>query len=75
MMEKCDVVNMFYNQDQVKYGKGFKLFEDTYEELKDELDLIKEDKGDYVIVRPRKTKVEIIKDVLVENRNGRKTSI
>ena len=67
---KADVVNMFYNQDQVKYGKGFKLFEDTYEELKDELDLIKEIDGDTVIVRPRKTKLEIIKEILEENKNG-----
>lgn len=66
---KADVVDMFYNQDQVKYGKGFKLFEDVYEELKDKLDLIREEKGDTVIVRPRKTKLEIIKEILEENRN------
>lgn len=66
---KADVVNMFYNQDQVKYGKGFKLFEDTYEELKDKLDLIREEDGDTVIVRPRKTKLEIIKETLEENKN------
>lgn len=69
-MEKCDVVNMFYNQEQVKYGKGFKIFEDTYEELKDKLDLIREEDGDTVIVRPRKTKVELIKEMLEENKNG-----
>lgn len=69
-MEKCDVVNMFYNQDQVKYGKGFKLFEDTYEELKEELDLVRKEDGDTVIVRPRKTKIEIIKEILEENKNG-----
>ena len=69
-MEKCDIVNMFYNQNQVCYGKSSKEFEDVYEELKDELDLIKEDKGDYVIVRPRKTRLQIIKEILEENRNG-----
>jgi predicted metal-dependent TIM-barrel fold hydrolase len=68
-MEKCDVVNIFYDQNQVKYEKGFKLFEDTYEELKDELDLIREEDGDTVIVRPRKTKLQIIKEILEENRN------
>ena len=73
-MEKCDVVNMFYNQDQVCYGKGYKLFEDTYEELKDKLDLIKEDKGDYVIVRPRKTKVQKVMEMLDEATGKRRES-
>lgn len=68
-MEKCDVVNMFYNQDQVKYGKGFKIFEDTYEELKDELDLIREVDGDTIIVRPRKTKVQKVMEYLEELKN------
>ena len=67
---KADIVNMFYNQDRVCYGKGFKLFEDTYEELKDNLDLIREENGDTVIVRPRKTKLEIIKELLEEDKNG-----
>lgn len=65
---KADVVNRFYNQDQVMFGKGFKLFEDVYEELKDELDLIREEDGDTVIVRPRKTKWQIIKEVLDERK-------
>lgn len=69
-LTKADVINMFYNQNKVKYSVGFKLFEDTYEELKDELDLIREVNGDIVIVRPRKTKVELIKEILEENRNG-----
>ena len=69
-MEKCDIYDKFYNQEQVCYGKDFKEFEDVYLELKDKLDLIKEDKGDYVIVRPRKTKLEIIKEMLEENKNG-----
>ena len=63
-MEKYKIYDMFYDQDQVCYGKDFKEFEDVYEELKDKLDLIKEDKGDYVIVRPRKTKLEQIKEML-----------
>ena len=67
-MEKCDVVNMFYNQNQVCYGKGFELFEQVYEELKDELDLIREEKGDTIIVRPRKTKVELVMEILEENK-------
>lgn len=67
---KADVVDLFYNQDQVKYGKGCKLFEDTYEELKDELDLVREEDGNTVIVRPRKTKVELIKEMLGGNKNG-----
>ena len=67
-MEKCDVVNMFYNQNQVCYGKGFELFEQVYEELKDELDLIREEKGDTIIVRPRKTKVELVMEMLEENK-------
>lgn len=67
---KADIVNIFYNQDQVKYGKGFKLFEDTYEELKDELDLIREEDGDTVIVRPRKTKAQKVMEYLEENKNG-----
>lgn len=65
---KADVVNIFYNQNEVSYDKGFKLFEDTYEELKDELDLIREEKGDTIIVRPRKTKLQIIKEVLEERK-------
>lgn len=63
-MNKRDVIKMFYNQSQVCYGKGFEIFEEVYEELKDKLDLIKEDKGSYVIVRPRKSKVEQIKEIL-----------
>jgi len=66
-MEKCDIYNMFYNQDQVKYQKGFKLFEDVYNELKDKLDLVRELDGDTVIVKPRKTKVEQIKELLGGN--------
>lgn len=69
-MEKCDIYDKFYNQDQVCYGKDFKEFEDVYLELKDKLDLIKEDKGDYVIVRPRKTKLEQIKEMLGGKENG-----
>lgn len=65
---KADVVNKFYDQNQVCFRKGFKLFEDTYEELKDELDLIREEDGDTVIVRPRKTKWQIIKEVLDERK-------
>ena len=73
-MERCDIYNMFYNQDQVCYGKGFKLFEDIYEELKDELDLIKEDKGDYVVVRPRKTKVQKVMEMLDEATGKRRNN-
>lgn len=73
-MEKCDVVNMFYNQNQVCFGKGFKLFEDVYEELKDELDLIREEKGDTIIVRPRKTKVELVMEMLDEATGKRRNN-
>lgn len=38
-MNKCDVVQMFYNQEHVRFGKGFDVFEETYEELKDRLHL------------------------------------
>ena len=72
-MEKCDIYNKFYNQDQVCYSKKLKIYDEIYEDLKEELDLIKEDKGDYVIVRPRKTKVqkvmEMLKDVIGEDKN------
>ena len=63
-MNKADVVKMFYNQEQVKYQKGFELFEEVYNELKERLDLTRTEEGNTVIVRHRKTKVELIKELL-----------
>lgn len=42
-MKKCDVINMFYNQKEVRFSKGYKVFEEVYEELKDELNLKREE--------------------------------
>jgi len=63
-MNKADVIKMFYNQEQVKYQKGFKLFEEVYNDLKERLDLTRTEEGNTVIVRHRKTKVELIKELL-----------
>ena len=63
-MNKADVVKMFYNQEQVKYQKGFALFEEVYNELKERLDLTRTEEGNTVIVRHRKTKAELIKELL-----------
>ena len=61
---KADVVNEFYNLDRICYSKDLKIYEETYEELKDKLDLIREERGRDVIVRPRRTKWQIIKEAL-----------
>ena len=63
-MNKADVIKMFYNQEQVKYQKGFALFEEVYNELKERLDLTRTEEGNTVIVRHRKTKAELIKELL-----------
>ena len=48
-MKYSEIVNMFYEQDVVKFSKGYDLFERAYEELKEKLNLTREEKNDELI--------------------------
>ena len=50
---KSEVINIFYNQETICYSKGFKLFEEVYEELKDILDLIRIERDNFVIIKKK----------------------
>ena len=43
-MEKSKVYEIFFNQSEIKFNKGYKVFEEVYEELKDMLHLKREEK-------------------------------
>lgn len=43
-MTKREVYQIFYNQEQVCFSKGYKEFEEVYEDLKDKLNLTREEK-------------------------------
>lgn len=50
-MTKSQVYGIFYNQEKIQFCKGYELFEEVYEELKDKLKLKrKEEKGIYTLV-------------------------
>ncbi len=42
-MDKSKVYDIFYEQDIIKFSKGYKVFEEIYEELKDKLNLQREE--------------------------------
>ena len=46
------VYDIFYEQQVIQFRKGYKEFEEAYEELKDELKLKREEKqeGNYILV-------------------------
>lgn len=43
-MEKSKVYDIFFKQDKICFNKGYKIFEEVYEELKDMLNLEREEK-------------------------------
>lgn len=46
-MEKSKVYDIFFNQDKICFSKGYKVFEETYEELKDMLHLKRKEEKHY----------------------------
>lgn len=42
-MELWQIYDKFYDQKEIKFSKGYKQFEEAYEELKDELNLQREE--------------------------------
>lgn len=42
-MELWQVYDKFYDQQTIKFSKGYKEFEEAYEELKEELNLQREE--------------------------------
>lgn len=42
-MKKSKVYDIFYLQDEISFSKGYKVFEEVYEELKDKLNLKREE--------------------------------
>ena len=46
-MEKSKVYDIFFKQDKICFSKGYKVFEETYEELKDMLHLKREEEKHY----------------------------
>lgn len=42
-MEKDKVYEIFFNQSQICFSKGYKIFEEVYEELKNMLHLKREE--------------------------------
>ena len=57
-MDKNKVYDIFFDQDIIKFSKGYKEFEEVYEELKDKLKLTREERESIghieVIVRKEK---------------------
>lgn len=46
-MDKSKVYDIFFNQDKICFSKGYKVFEEVYEELKDMLNLKREVDNSY----------------------------
>ena len=46
-MEKSKVYDIFFKQDKICFSKGYKVFEETYKELKDMLHLKREEEKHY----------------------------
>ena len=44
-MDYSKVYDMIYIQDKVQFSKGYKVFEEVYEELKEKLNLKREEKS------------------------------
>ena len=44
-MDYSKVYDMFYTQDKIQFSKGYKVFEEAYEELKEKLNLKREEKS------------------------------
>lgn len=42
-MDKAKVYDIFYDQEKICFSKGYKVFEEIYEELKDKLNLQREE--------------------------------
>lgn len=42
-MDKSKVYDIFYEQRKICFSKGYKVFEEVYEELKDKLNLQREE--------------------------------
>lgn len=42
-MTKAKVYDIFYTQSEIQFSKGYKIFEEVYEELKDKLNLDREE--------------------------------
>lgn len=59
-MDKSKVYDIFYDQDKICFCKGYKVFEEVYLELKDKLNLTREEIEQVgwieVIVRKEKRK-------------------
>lgn len=44
-MDYSKVYDMFYTQDKIQFSKGYKVFEEAYEELKEKLNLKREEQS------------------------------
>lgn len=49
-MDKQEIAKIFFNQEIIKFNKGYKLFEEVYNELKDQIEFIRKEDGDTVII-------------------------
>lgn len=55
-MELSKVYDIFYKQNEIKFSKGYKVFEEVYNDLKDELNLKRKEINNIVIVSKERKK-------------------